>query len=602
MRFRTKTILGVAIIEVVLLAILIGSTLSILRDSNENEIESRARLGARLIASAAKDAVISEDLATLHSLAVEALASGQIDYLRIYDNQGRVLAQQGPHDLLARPFKSDSDIRTVDDGVFDCKADVEVGGIRYGEVQLGISIAPLQALLASSRQWAAGVALVELLLVGLFSWLLGSYLTRQLLAFRTAIDMYASGNFAHRIPISGDDELAETAVSLNEMAHKLAENRALLAHAEQLRSEAQNDLEWALASVEDRNEQLDTIFELSPDGFVSFDRSHRVKYVNSAFTAMTGLGHSQLVGIAEAEFLTTLSALSGAAREETQRILERLVLKHVEHGDRVLIPVCNPARHILEVRLRRPTAKTVAQIFYCRDVTYETEVDNMKSEFLSTAAHELRTPMSSIYGFSELLLNCDFPDAERREYLEIIHRQSQLIDSIITDLLDLARIDARQGKDIVLQDLELSGFITHTLTAFKLPAGRDRPVWHAAEACHVQADNRRLTQALFNVLSNAYKYSPQGGAVSVSVLRKQADGAAWVGVMVRDAGIGMSPEQLSRIFDRFYRADDSGSIPGTGLGMSITKEIMELHHGTIEVDSQLGGGTSVTLWLRSSEP
>lgn len=602
MRFRTKTILGVAIIEMVLLAILIGSTISILRDSNENEIRSRAQLGAKLIASAAKDAVISEDLATLHSLTEEALSSGQIDYLRIFDSQRRVLAENGPKELLKKPFKIDPDIQHVDDGVFDCAALVEVGGIRYGEVQLGVSIEPLQALLASSKRWAAGVAIVELLLVGFFSWLLGSYLTRQLSGFRAAIDMYALGNFAHRIPITSKDELADTATSLNEMARKLSENKVQLAKEEHLRIEAQADLEWALSSVEDRNEQLNTIFELSPDGYVSFDQAHKVKFVNSAFSRMTGLASIQILGLSESEFLLALSSLCGEIKEDsTFKSLSALVDKRfptdVKHDDRVVIQILTPYKRSLEVRLRSAIAKSVSQIFYCRDITFESEVDQMKSEFLSTAAHELRTPMSSIYEFSELLLNCEFTEPERREYLEIIHKQSQFIDSIITDLLDLARIDARKGKDIVLSTLPLGDFISRTIASFNLPQGRVTPTWTIGKECYVNADGRRLTQAFFNVLSNAYKYSPNGGDVIISLQTKAIDGVDLVGIRVQDNGIGMTPEQLKRVFERFYRADSSGSIPGTGLGMSITKEIMDLHHGSIEVSSRIGVGTTVTLWL-----
>jgi signal transduction histidine kinase len=589
------------------LAILVGTTLSILRDSNEHEIERRAQLGAKLIASAAKDAIIAEDVATLHSLTEEALSSGQIAYLRILDRQGHVLAEQGSADLLARVFTIDSDIRNVDDGIYDWSSAVTVGGIRYGEVRLGISVAPLQALLISSQRWAGGVALVELLLVGLFSWLLGSYLTRQLRAFRAASDMFAAGQLAHRIPVTGNDELAETAISLNEMARRLSENLALLAQEEQLRIAAQADLEFALAAVEDRNEQLNSIFELSPHGFVSFDQQSRVKYLNTAFIRMTGLDLKRLIGMSESEFITTLAKLcvdknGQSSLDELRELLQksdinRAAASSSQPEDKAILKIGAPYAHSLEVRARRAHAKTVSRIFYCRDVSYEYEVDRMKTEFLSTAAHELRTPMSSIYGFSELLLNCQFSEPERREYLQIIHKQSQLIDAIISDLLDLARIDARQGKDIVLQPLQLGAFIEHTLSSLNIPQGRIQPKWQMTQDYAVLADSRRLTQALFNVLSNAYKYSPHGGDIHISLHKQRRGDSDYVGIRVQDSGIGMTPEQVLRVFERFYRADSSGNIPGTGLGMSITKEIIELHHGSIEVYSKPGEGCTVTIWL-----
>jgi signal transduction histidine kinase len=111
----------------------------------------------------------------------------------------------------------------------------------------------------------------------------------------------------------------------------------------------------------------------------------------------------------------------------------------------------------------------------------------------------------------------------------------------------------------------------------------------------VRADRDKLAQAIANVLSNAYKYSPSGGDV---ILRWVEDeGCAWAGLQISDAGIGMTPQQLSRVSERFYRADASGNIPGTGLGMSIVKEIVELLGGRLALESELGRGTTVTLWL-----
>jgi len=154
MRIRTKTILGIATIELVLLAILVGSALSVLRESNEAELMRRVQLGGVLLASAAKDAVISQDLATLDSLVIEAMNSGQIDMVRIVDADGVILAQRGDAAVLARPFHKEVHPDQVNDGILDWASPVSAGGIQHGEVQLGIAIAPLTALLNSARHWA----------------------------------------------------------------------------------------------------------------------------------------------------------------------------------------------------------------------------------------------------------------------------------------------------------------------------------------------------------------------------------------------------------------------------------------------------------------
>jgi len=226
----------------------------------------------------------------------------------------------------------------------------------------------------------------------------------------------------------------------------------------------------------------------------------------------------------------------------------------------------------------------------------------MKSEFLSTAAHELRTPMVSIFGFSELMLAQECTREEQQEFMEVIYRQSQLMISIINELLDLARIEARRGKDFVFVRLDLKLLTEQVVNSFRAPGTRASPVLRFGQvATTIRGDSKKLTQAINNVLSNAYKYSPGGGAVELDFLARQTDPdgrqSTWVGVCIRDQGIGMTQEQRQRVCERFYRADNSGKIPGTGLGMSIVKEIIELHGGHLEIASEAGLGTAVTLWL-----
>ena len=263
MRFRTKTIVGVAIIEFALLAVLVGSALSILRDSNEAELTQRVQLGGQLLAVAAKDAVISQDLATLDSLVAEAMASGQIAFVSVLDASGRVLASQGDAAMLARPFRADTRIDQVDDGVFEWSTAVQAGGIRHGEVRVGVSTAPLKVLLASAQQWAAGIAAVEIALVALFSWLLGSYLARQLVALQQASKHFAAGNFAHRIAVAGNAKQLEDDLKLL---------RAEILDRVQAQQEAENSI----------NMLRDSISSIA-QGFTIYDEQDRLVQCNEAY-------------------------------------------------------------------------------------------------------------------------------------------------------------------------------------------------------------------------------------------------------------------------------------------------------------------------------
>ncbi len=733
MRFRTKTILGVALIEIGLLVVLIGSALATLRDSNEAELVRRVELGSRLLVAAAKDAVISQDLATLDSLATEVMASGQIEYVRLLDARGAVLVQRGDAAVLARPFHADLRIDQVVDGVFDRSEPVLAGGIRYGEVRMGVSVDPLRVLLASSQRWAAGIAALEIALVALFSWLLGSYLTRQMVALRRASQRYAAGEFGYRVPVHGNDELAQTAQAFNLMAQQLGDSQVLLSRENLLRQQALQDAEksvnllreavscithgftlydendrlvlcneaylrfyetsrdlivpgatfeevvrigaergqysaaigqvdawvrqrvrqhqqangqvleqrlndgrWLLivehrtpsghivgnriditglklteALALERAQQIQMVFTLSPDGFVSFDGARRVKYANPAFTQMTGLEEAQVLGLDEADFSQRLAqiCLPQAAFPGTAA-LRAVSASAAEQRPR--IELSGPGRRVLEVCLRESELDSVAQILYLRDVTRETEVDQLKSEFLSTAAHELRTPMASIYGFSEVLLTQDLPEAERQEFLAIIFKQSGLMAAILNELLDLARIESRRGKDFVFQATHVQALVAEVIREFSLPRGRAAPELIMPELpLYVRADPSKIRQAILNVLANAFKYSAAGSTVRIQIEAQPASDAAqsaavreapMVCVTVFDQGIGLTPEQLGRVGERFYRANNSGNVPGTGLGMSLVKEIIELHAGQLRISSSLGEGTQVSLCLPRSLP
>ncbi len=159
--------------------------------------------------------------------------------------------------------------------------------------------------------------------------------------------------------------------------------------------------------------------------------------------------------------------------------------------------------------------------------------------------------------------------------------------------------EIRRGKDFVFAKLDIGQLISETIAMYKVPADRGAPlVSLPANTCFVKADRSKMIQVINNVLSNAYKYSPDGGDVEIEVSEnaERAD-AGFIGIKIKDHGIGLTPEQLVRVCERFYRADTSGVVPGTGLGMSIVKEIIELHNGHVEMVSQNGTGTAVTLWL-----
>jgi signal transduction histidine kinase len=378
----------------------------------------------------------------------------------------------------------------------------------------------------------------------------------------------------------------------------LALATALTRHLRQIRTEM-SARQSAQRLVEERNAQLNAIFDLSPDGFVSFDAEKRVNYISPAFRRMTSMGEETLEGLDENDFSIWLAWRCAPSTPFLGVAALRAQLAGDMPDQRTLIELNQQGKRVLQLGLRSSASSTLSQILYLRDVTHETAIDQMKSEFLATAAHELRTPMASIFGYAEVLLNEEFDAATQHEFLNTIYTQSKLMANILNELLDLARIEARRDKDFRYTRVDLQMLVSDLARSYPVPAGRDGlELTLPEQPLYLMADAGKLRQTLLNVVSNAFKYSPNGGPVTLKAwIKSTANQAPGVCIEVTDCGIGMSAAQRARVGERFYRADTSGKIPGTGLGMSIVKEIIALHHGTLEIDSTPGAGTTVRLCL-----
>jgi len=355
------------------------------------------------------------------------------------------------------------------------------------------------------------------------------------------------------------------------------------------------ELETQGAELKDRTALINMLFELSPDGFVAFGSDGTIQLANPAFHNMTGIGPDEIVGQSIGSLNTRLRQCM--AQPERFTPIEALFVEGRAGTAQETLVLARPRAVVLQIIGARSNAASIDRFVYFRDVTHETEVDRLKSEFLSTAAHELRTPMASVFGFSELLMTKMLDEATQHDLAETIHRNAGLMSSIINELLDLARIEARRGEDFVFEPVNVRTLVAQTSANYMAPPGRDAPLLDLpAQALWMRADSKKMEQALSNVISNAYKYSPKGGEVRIGIAPPGSE-ANEIGLRIIDQGLGMTPEQVARVCERFYRADTSGKIPGTGLGMSIVSEILALHRGRVEITSERGAGTEVTLWI-----
>ncbi|MGD2077520.1 MAG: GAF domain-containing protein [Chloroflexota bacterium] len=345
----------------------------------------------------------------------------------------------------------------------------------------------------------------------------------------------------------------------------------------------------------------EAIFQSIVDGVLVADARGKITLANPSASQILDIGRDQLLG----KSLNELLGLYSASGEGWIRTIDLWSRESIREDlppfltENLIIEDKHVTVQLAPVFARGQFFGTVS-IF--RDVTREVEVDRMKSEFVSTVSHELRTPMTSIKGFAELLLigaAGSLKEAQSR-YLEVIRDNADRMSDLVNDLLDISRIES--GRTVLdLQALDVDQLVDDVTTNHvkDLIRRENKPMRVELELEKslpvIEGDHDRITQILINLLDNAYHYTPAGGTIIVSA--RLVDGR--VALSVRDSGIGISQENLNKIFDRFYRSEDAvvQQIPGTGLGLAIVQSLVEMHGGEIEVTSTVGEGSRFTVYL-----
>lgn len=365
----------------------------------------------------------------------------------------------------------------------------------------------------------------------------------------------------------------------------------------------------------ERYRELNTIFSMNPDGIVTFTSNNCLSSVNHTFLLMTGFSSEELTLISESEFTEKMRSISAPGLSYVTDKNQPFIVKiqpicsqikspsPAQHDNKLNAAYLNSNARILKVTTCEFANESISKIIYFRDVTIETQVDHMKYEFLCNAAHELRTPMSSVYGFTELLLTREFDKVIKQEILQNIHQQSASLVRMINDLLDLAKIEAHTGNAFHFAIHPLESVVRQACAEFMIQGDtRTIKTLFKDESHLVYMDIDQIKRALTNVISNAFKYSPNGGEISIDICRRNNIGdSSEVGVLIKDHGIGMTREEVSRMFDRFWRSSNANHTTGTGLGMPLVKEIMNIHQGHIEITSTPGLGTEVALWFKENK-
>jgi PAS domain S-box-containing protein len=383
--------------------------------------------------------------------------------------------------------------------------------------------------------------------------------------------LLAAGNRAYLgVPLSGREGAVNGVLSVysgDARVWREEEVQALVALAANASVALWNAELYQRVAVE--REQSVAILANIADGIVAVDRDGSVVLWNRAAEEITGVPASEALGRTPAQVL--------------QRDLESEV-----GGTNRLVPISRGGEDawlsLSEAVMRDPTGAVAGRIFAFRDISAERVVEQMKSDFVSTVSVELRTPLTSIYGFAQTLLRNDvaFGDEERRTFLEFIARESERLTTIVDALLNVARLDTGDLK-VSLVPTDVGDVVGDVVANVQAAASANGHRFVAdVETGHLeaQADPEKLRQVLDQLISNAVKYSPDGGTVTVSARRR--DDA--VEVAVTDEGIGVAPSDRERIFTKFYRAGDAQG-RGTGLGLFIANGLVREMGGRMWVDA-----------------
>jgi two-component system phosphate regulon sensor histidine kinase PhoR len=333
-------------------------------------------------------------------------------------------------------------------------------------------------------------------------------------------------------------------------------------------------------------ENLRIILASMDEGVMVVDSRHEVRVVNPTFLRMFEIngnpfGQSVARTFDEPVFEEMVAAALATGGAQSQEVA-------LNHGR---------ARHFaVHAAPMRDAAGEPGVVAIFRDITRLKQLEEMRKEFVANVSHELRTPLSIFQGYLETLL--DAPDLAREEripVLEVMRKHSQRLNALVEDLLTLARLE-RHGGELALAPLAIERILNEVAADWARPASQ-KAVTLAVECAPglpiLHADESQIAQVFNNLVENALKYTPSGGRVVLTAAA--ADGK--IEMRVADTGAGIPPEDLSHIFERFYRAEKARSREhgGTGLGLSIVKHIVLAHGGTVEAESKVGEGTAIVL-------
>jgi len=430
-------------------------------------------------------------------------------------------------------------------------------------VRLSLPVTDVDAQLGAIWRATLGAVAASIPIALLVSWVVSASLARRVSAIARVAERYSAGDLTRPIYDHGSDELGTVARALDDSVQQLG------GRVEELSRD---------------RARMEAILSGMVEGVLVVDRQGRLQLVNRAAQQMlrvepSAAGRSYVEVIRHPDIAAQLTA----------------ALHGEEIGGQELTLARDPGRTLL-TRAAPVTGPSGGAVLVLHDITDLRRADQIRRDFVANVSHELRTPLTAIRGYVEALLDEPADAQSTRKFLEIIARHSTRMERLVKDLLRLARLDARQeALETARCDMKQ---IFSAVTADLAPTIEDKrqriTLDVPAEARHVEGDPAKLHDIVRNLVENAVNYSPEGAEVRLGAAQEDSTYT----ITVADSGPGIPPEDLTRVFERFYRVDKSRSRPGgTGLGLAIVKHLVELHGGEAEAENRPEGGAVFTVKL-----
>jgi len=408
-------------------------------------------------------------------------------------------------------------------------------------------------------------ALVAVFLSLLLGYLLSKTITSPIISVMHKAEKIAEGDFDQQLTVKSEDEIGNLTKTFNYMA---------------------NELKSTLSEISSEKNKVTTILNYMADGVMAFDLKGVAIHTNPAAKKLLGSD------IEDKPFREFAKSVGLDVKIENIVYLQE---SPVSESDTIINDMYVRVYFAVFTDTNK---KPGGIIVVLHDVTEQQKLDSMRREFVANVSHELRTPITSIKSYTETLLDGAVEDPETTErFLNVINSEADRMTRLVKDLLQLSRLDNQQ-MSWKIEKVSLKEIVKNIVSRMQLEAKQKNQKLESfviGEIPSIDADKDRLEQVIVNLISNALKYTPDNGQITVYVGKLIND----IYVKITDTGIGIPSEALGMVFERFYRVDKARSrdLGGTGLGLSIAKEIVEAHGGTINITSEDRKGTEVTVRL-----